>query len=120
MSDQISLLGMAFYAHHGHTDEEQETGRHYEVDCRVDCSTAKAATDDDLTKTVDYAQIYAVVSSVMTTRRSRLLEQLAEEIASRVLALPNAQAVKVTVRKLHPPVPGLARAAEVTIQRTTG
>lgn len=117
MSDRISVIGMMFYAFHGHTDEEQATGRQYQVDCSVTCDAKAAAASDALSDAVDYAAIHSITSGVILGKPCRLLEKIAEEIATGVLQLSKVESVEIAIRKLHPPVNGLVEAAEIRIVR---
>ncbi len=53
----------------------------------------------------------------MEGRRFNLLEALAETIAARLLTL-GARAVRVKVKKMHPPLPGRLDYAAVEITRS--
>ena len=58
-----------------------------------------AAQTDDLAHTVDYAQVAADVSQLISGEPVNLIETLAERIARRVLARDFVTAVDVTVHK---------------------
>ena len=105
MSDRIVLRGMKFSGRHGLTDEERATAQPFEVDVELEVDLRAAARSDDLSHTVDYGAVAAVVAQVVTGERHRLLERLAERIAEEVRADERVTAVTVTVRKLRPPVP---------------
>lgn len=116
--DRVGLKGMSFYAFHGTSPAEQQTGRHYEVDCDCWLDIRTSAGSDALFATMDYSQIYERTAQIIQAESVTLLETLAEQIAAAMLATPVVQAVTVCVRKLHPPINGQVAAAEVEIFRS--
>ncbi|MDP1809181.1 MAG: dihydroneopterin aldolase [Actinomycetota bacterium] len=115
--DKIILDGMLFFAHHGVTEEEKEAGQPFEVDVDIFADLKRAAADDDLNKTVDYAVVYALVNEVMVGERFSLIETLAEEIAARVLSNQLVEKVIVRVKKLKPPIAGKINSVAVELHR---
>ena len=81
----------------------------------------RRAQSDVLADTLDYGRLVAAAHDVVATERHQLLERVAQRIADAVLAVDRrALAVRVTVRKLRPPVPHDLDTAAVTITRTRG
>jgi len=115
--DKIILDGMVFFAHHGVTEEEREAGQPFEVDTEIFVDLKRAAAGDDLSKTVDYAVVYALVNEVVVEERFSLIETLAEEIAARVLSNQLVEKVIVRVKKLQPPIAGKINSVAVEIAR---
>lgn len=114
----VRLVNAVFYAHHGVMEEEHRVGGRYEVDVAVTLDVAAAAETDDLTQTVDYERVYALVRGVVTGNSSYLIERVAWRIAGAVReAYPDVAGVAVTVRKANPPVGGPCDCAEVTVHR---
>ena len=120
MKDVIRMQGMQFYAYHGATAAERETGRLFEVDCDLETDLAAAGHSDELPDTIDYAQVYAAIKDVAQGRAFSLLEGLANEIASKVLESFPVYRVTIRVRKLHPPLNGPIKAIEVELSRAQG
>jgi dihydroneopterin aldolase len=118
MSDVIRLVGMSFYAYHGDSKAERDTGRQYEVDCDVYLDTTAAGTTDALTHSIDYSAIHHAAQRVMLGKSCNLLETLAARIARTVFASTPAKQITVRVRKLAPPVKGCVRYAEVEVTRS--
>lgn len=109
----VRLRNAVFYAHHGVMQEEHRIGGRYEVDVAMDLDFESAASHDDLSKTVDYEQVYGVVRRVVTGNRFFLIERLAYLIAQEVLeGAGHVRSVEVTVRKANPPVGGPCDCAE--------
>jgi dihydroneopterin aldolase len=116
-SDRIELRGIRLTGTHGLLDEERVRAQPFEIDLDVELDLAAAGRSDSLGSTVDYADLTAIVQSVVSGPHADLIEHLAEEIASRVLAAGPVDAVRVSVRKLRPPVPVEMASAGVTLTR---
>jgi len=111
----VRLVNAVFYGHHGVMQEEHRVGGRYEVDVSVGIDFEQAALHDDLTRTVNYEQVYEFVRKLVTENKFYLIEKLAYRIAQAVLdAYPDVEDVEVTVRKPNPPVGGPCDRAEAT------
>lgn len=118
-SDRIELHGLRAVGTHGVLPEELERAQPFEVDLELTADLETAASTDDLADTVDYGLVAVAAAAVITGPHAQLLEHLAGRIADAVLtaAGPRARAVRVTVRKLRPPVPVDLVSAAITITR---
>ena len=81
LSDRIVLQNMVFQGRHGYYEHEQVTPQPFEVDIELRLNLQPAGIDDDLTKTIDYGRVYAIVRQVRLSTTFRLLEALAEAIS---------------------------------------
>jgi dihydroneopterin aldolase len=117
MADRIRLRNITLYGCHGVTEAERQVGRPFEVDVELTLDLTAAGETDDLGATIDYAAVCEVVREANEAGPHRLLEAFAEQIAKGLLERFPAGAVKVRVRKPHPPVGLLVGAAEVEITR---
>jgi dihydroneopterin aldolase len=117
--DRLELRGLRFVAVHGALPEEAVRAQPFEVDLDLLVDLRAPGHSDDLAESVDYGELCEAVRSVMEGPHVRLLERLAEEIATRALAVAAGRAtgVVVTVRKLRPPVPFDLASAAVRITR---
>lgn len=84
----------------------------------VDLEMPLDTTSDDLSLTVNYAQVADSVVDVITGQACDLLETVAGRVAQRCLAFPSVQGVTVTVHKPHAPVPHTFDDLSVTIHRS--
>lgn len=116
--DKIGISGIGFYGYHGVREEEQTLGQRFEVDVECVLDLRPAGRSDELTLTVDYADVVKRVTAIGQTRRFRLLEALAEAIAAELLANYPLEAVRVRVVKSSPPVPDFRGAVAVEIHRS--
>ena len=111
----IALEGLEFFAYHGFHDEEQRIGNRYQVDIQVVVDFSEAAENDKLRDTVNYADLYEIITGVMKIK-ARLLEHIAKLIISDVRKrYPNIAKVEVSVSKFNPPIGGVCTRAKVTL-----
>ena len=116
--DRIFLCGMRFMACHGVLPHEREIPQPFEADVELGLDLRAAGESDDLDDTVNYAEVYDVVSTVLTVTRKYLIEALAEEIADDLLRDFDAlRWVRVTVHKTAAPIDGIFSDVGVTILR---
>lgn len=119
--DKVFVSGLELTARHGYYDEERQTGNRFLFDVVVSAETARAAKTDDLDDTVDYSGIAAVIQEAAGGPSAKLVETLAERIASAILGkFSAAKKVRVRVAKLQPPNTGEAAEAGVEIVRKRG
>ena len=113
----IAMEGMQFYAYHGPYREEQVVGKQFLVDVYIEKDLSEAEQNDNLKKTVNYEQIYAIAKAEMKIR-SNLLEHVAHRIITAVEeAFTPYEYIKVRVTKLHPPVKGNVESVFVELER---
>jgi dihydroneopterin aldolase len=103
--DRLFLREMSFYGYHGDVEAERELGGRYRVDLEIGMDLSQAARSDSLEGAVDYVHVYQMVREVVEEQQHRLLESIAETIASQVLSLSRVEEVRVRVGKT-PPVRG--------------
>jgi dihydroneopterin aldolase len=116
MQGRLVLQGLVFHAYHGHCPEEAVLGGRFVVDVEMRLSLAEI--QDDLSRTVDYAQVYEMVRQEVTGQRRRLIETLADQIAERLWqSYPQLEALTVRVHKPQAPLPGLFDDVYVEIDR---
>lgn len=118
MMDAIRLSRMQFYGRHGVFPEENRLGQRFVVSLEMKLDLAEAGRTDDLAHTVDYSAVYELVKSVVEGEPCKLIEALAETIASRVLdAYAKIHEVTVRVVKPHPPFDAIFDGVEVELTR---
>ena len=105
MTDRIVLSGVSGTGFHGVFDHEKRDGQIFVVDVAIDADLAAAGRSDDLSRTVNYGEIGAVVLERIEGEPFELIERLASVIAQDVLAGHRlVDEVTVTVHKLQAPV----------------
>jgi dihydroneopterin aldolase len=102
--DKIILTRMAFYGYHGVFAEENKLGQQFFVDAELSLPLAEAGRSDQLEHTINYAEVYYTIQGIVEGKTFRLLEALAENIASTLLqTYTSINEIKVRVIKPHPP-----------------
>lgn len=114
---KICLKGLKFKAYHGYYDAEREQGNLFEVDITVKTNFHKAATDDELSHTINYEDLYSIIKEEMD-KSSKLLEHVVQLIVDRVLdELKGVKWVEVILSKLNPPIKGDCERAVVSLKK---
>ena len=111
--DKIVLKDIKVYAFHGCMEEETKIGSDYVVNLSVKTDLGVPAESDQLKDAVDYVNLLKIVNEEMEIN-SKLLENVAERIVSRILQTINAvNEVKVKVAKQNPPINGNISAVNI-------
>ncbi len=97
---EILIAGLRVKTHIGVPDEERAAEQEVEIDIRIQPARDFLEMGDDLSKTIDYAQVCERVSSLAAARPRQLIETLADEIAGLILAEFEARFVEVELRKI--------------------
>lgn len=114
----VALEGLEFFAYHGFYEEERKIGNRYELDIRVETDFDCASENDLLEHTVDYGELYQIVSEEMQ-QSTKLLERLAGRIADRVLQeIAPVTQVEIRLSKLNPPLGGLCKKSTITLSKS--
>ena len=104
MSDELALLGLECWAHHGVFEHERREGQRFVVDLVLGLDTASAAASDDLSATVDYGSLAMAVKAAVEKDPVDLIETLAQRIADVCLTDDRVDWVRVTVHKPDAPI----------------
>lgn len=102
--DRIELRGLRARGYHGVLAAERELGQEFNADIVLHLDTRAAAAGDDLTATVNYAEVATDVIALLTGEPVDLLETLAQRIATAALAYPGVRRVEVALHKPHAPI----------------
>ncbi len=117
MTGKVVLEGLEFHAYHGVYPHERSSGNKFEVDVVIDTEFSDSAFRDELTGTINYEDVYAIVKGVMD-RPAKLLETVGHLIAEKSLhSFPSAKAVEVKISKFNPPIGGVCKKASVVVNR---
>ena len=117
MTDELSILGIECYAHHGVFEHERRDGQIFRIDLTLGVDTAPAAASDDLRDTVDYGSLVDQVSAAVTRDPVDLIETLAQRIADTCLLDSRVEWVRVTVHKPDAPIQATFADVQLTITR---
>jgi dihydroneopterin aldolase len=112
---EILLENMKFHAFHGVLPEEQIVGNSYSVTIKIVFDFSRAAKNDDLNATINYAEIYGLVKEEMR-QKSKLIEHVAQRILDKIVqTFPQIESSEVRLSKHHPPLSGEVEKATVVI-----
>ena len=118
MSDLIQIKGIKSFGYHGVLESEKVTGQDFYVDVTLEVDLTRASVTDDVSDTINYAEVTELVVKEITGDRVSLIEKLAGRIADRIKSnYPQAATVPVTVHKPHAPVNAEFEDISVTINR---
>ncbi len=120
MTDRIVLTNMRFEGKHGVLEEERISAQPFEVDVEIYLNLRPAGLADDISRTVDYRDVFGICRDVVEGPSRLLIEALAEMIASRLLSAfegASVSEVVVRVRKPRVALPGRLDSAMVEIRR---
>jgi dihydroneopterin aldolase len=117
VSDLIRIVGVKAKGFHGVLEIEQKRGQKFIVD--VELRLTLSRLNDDLSKTVNYAQVAMVINDQITGKPQKLIESLAENIAIKILKdFKKVKSVKVTVHKPKAPIKLNFKDIQVEIERS--
>ncbi len=117
MSDVIKISGIEAKGFHGVLEKERRRGQKFLVD--VELYLPLKNLNDQLNKTVNYAEVAQVVKNQITGEPRMLIETLAEGIAREILKeFKKIKRVKVVVHKPNAPIPLKFKDVSVEIERS--
>jgi len=117
MSDVIRISGIEAKGFHGVLEKERRRGQKFLVD--VELYLPLKNLNDQLNKTVNYAEVAQVVKNQITGEPRMLIETLAEGIAREILKeFKKIKRVKVVVHKPNAPIPLKFKDVSVEIERS--
>ena len=119
MADRIELKGLTFHANHGVLEHEAEFGQTFSLDITCWLEFADAARDDDLTQTVNYAELAETALRIARGTPRQLIETVVVEIAETAMRENELlHAIEVTLHKPHAPIPAVFDDVAVVARRS--
>lgn len=116
--DKIILKNLGFYGYHGVLDAEKVLGQKFFIDMELFLDTKEAGINDDMNKSVSYADVYYLIKDIVENQRFNLIEALGENLATKVLnRFSLIKSVMVRVKKPEAPVIGIYDYFAVEIRR---
>ncbi|KAA6313714.1 Dihydroneopterin aldolase [termite gut metagenome] len=103
-SSYIFLENVTFHAYHGVLPQENKIGNAFIVNVRLKINIVAATATDELTNTVNYADIYKVLKKE-TEIPSKLLEHVCGRIIRRLFHdFPAIEEIELKFAKQNPPM----------------
>lgn len=112
----VELQNIRMHAFHGIYHGEDRVGSEYELALKVHYDE-KANDFTEITNTVNYAELFAIVKEIMATPTA-LLEKVADNIIQRIhQRYPFITEALVSIYKLEPPIAQFQGRVGVTLQK---
>ncbi|MDG2215028.1 MAG: dihydroneopterin aldolase [Verrucomicrobiota bacterium] len=99
MNDIITISDIEAQCRIGVPDDERKVPQRLLISLELNNDFTKASSHDDLNATIDYHAVYLLVHEICDQRERKLIETLAEDIASAVLEEFRTPCVKVEIKK---------------------
>ncbi len=113
MTDLLTLEDLTLWMRLGITAEERQAEQRVLVSVTMPFDSSKAGRSDELSDTINYADVAAALRSLASIERNTV-ERLAEDIAAMLLSRFPLPSVMVTVKKF--PLPD-CKQISLTIER---
>lgn len=98
------LKEVRFHAFHGVMPQERKVGADFLLSLRLGYDISKAMQTDDVTDTLNYAEVYQLAKQEME-QPSALLEHVAGRIAQTLMQhFPAVKSIDLTLTKQNPPM----------------
>lgn len=101
MTDQIFLQNLTFPARIGVFDHEKQAPQHIVLNIELNIDTRMAAQTDNLSDTLDYAQLATQLAEHSLNQHIALVETLAQQLADICLLDQRVQRVRLSLSKPH-------------------
>ncbi len=113
--NSIALRDIKLWGYHGCLPEERKVGTDYSIDFVMKFDTSRSEISDDITDTVDYSKVHALIVKVFS-EPVNLMEHLARKIMDAVVnEFPAIMEASVTIRKYNPPMKQFNGNVEITL-----
>jgi dihydroneopterin aldolase len=97
--DQIFIRGQKVSCHIGVPEEERAETQELIIHTRFSSSRSSQSFDDQIDQTVDYHAVYLRINEVAASKPRQLIETLAEDLASMILAEFQVAEVSIEIEK---------------------
>jgi dihydroneopterin aldolase len=99
MSDWLTIHRLRLWCHIGVPEEERARPQMLEATLRFKVDAAAAAAGDDLARTVNYFEVAQRAKAIAASHPRQLIETLAEDLASGLMADFGLPRIEVVLRK---------------------
>ena len=104
METYICLDDLHFFAYHGVSPQENVVGNEYILSLRLGADITRAMETDDVTDTLNYAEVYRVLKEEMEIP-SKLLEHVGGRLVRRLFReFPTLEHIDLKIAKRNPPM----------------
>ena len=100
----IRFDGLRIFAYHGVLPQENHVGAMYTINLRLATDFLEASQTDELSHTINYAEVFQAVRSEMQ-QPSKLLEHVVYRISKKLFStFPAISAIEISLYKENPPM----------------
>lgn len=111
----IRIHNLQFYTFNGVLSEERRNGQRLAIDVFIDYPIETLVCDDDLSTTINYADIRDVIENFVNGHSYKLIETLANELLKYLLDHFSVDCVTLRIRKYSVPMPGIFDDVEIEV-----
>lgn len=117
--DYILIENLILFANHGVLPEENRLGQKFVLSGKLYFDLSEAGETDDINKTVNYAELCAMITEYTKAHTCKLIESAVSQIADEILIrYPLIKCVELTLRKPWAPIGLPIDCAGVSVTRS--
>jgi dihydroneopterin aldolase/2-amino-4-hydroxy-6-hydroxymethyldihydropteridine diphosphokinase len=117
--DKMYIKDLEIYAYHGVNIEEKNMGQRFLLSLELSVDLRAAGQSDDLTKTINYAELCHNIEKEFTKEKYDLIEKCVEELAQYILlTYSTVEKAKILLKKPWAPIGKPLDYAAVEIERS--
>ena len=117
--DKMYIKDLEIYAYHGVNIEEKNMGQRFIISLELSLDLRAAGESDDLTKTINYAELCHNIEKEFTKEKYDLIEKCVEELAKYILTTySTVKKIKILLKKPWAPIGKPLDYAAVEIERS--
>lgn len=116
--DRITISDLEVFAFHGVLKEENSLGQKFLVSAELYMDVSLAAQNDDIVKSINYADICKEIDSFLKAHTFKLIETMADRLAKHLLILyKNLNEVCIRIKKPWAPILMTLDTVSVSVNR---
>ncbi|MDR0614625.1 MAG: dihydroneopterin aldolase [Lactobacillales bacterium] len=117
--DKIRINNMKFWTYNGVLPEEQKLGQPIAIDLELRLDLSISGKSDDLTQTINYAEVFQMITELVKSKSFQLMEALAYAILDAIGQRWGLQlySALVCVHKQYMPMTGVFDDIEIEMEK---
>lgn len=117
LNSKIILEDIKIYAYHGVLPEERTVGTNYIVNAIITANLEKASQTDQLSDTLNYAEMNKIIHQEMQIPSALLERVIARIIVKLEEKFPQISHIKIKLTKTNPPMKGEMKGVSVEMEK---
>ncbi|NBO29071.1 MAG: dihydroneopterin aldolase [Synechococcaceae bacterium WBA_2_066] len=106
MNDAVIIRGLRLWAHVGVLEWERKYGQWFELDINLYLPLAAAGENDDLTETLNYADVIESIRQLARQINCQTIESFSEQVIETIDSIYGVMPLEIELRKCNPPIAG--------------